>query len=152
MKQNTLRYGLYSFLGIISFFGLMKFFGLEDVSGLRAFNLVIVIYFSNALARRNIKAKVNLNYLENLASVFLSNVVSLALSALGFYLYVKLIDPQFLSHFQGGVLWQANLSLWQAIASIILEGFAGSIIVSYTIMQYWGSVKHDSFKKTKHAH
>lgn len=151
MKRNTLKYGFYSFLGIALFFVLMKFFNLEDVSILRAFNLVFIIYFSNALARKNIKKQEGLTYLENLASLFLANVFTLVLSIASFYLYITFVDTAFLSHFVGGILWQKDLSIWQAVASLLLEGIAGAVIVSFTLMQYWKDVKQKQVGKAKHA-
>ena len=141
--QMTLKYGFYSFLGIASFFLLMKLAGWEEYAGLRSFNIIIALFFTNALARKNVHKYPDMNYLESLASLFLSNALAVVLSGVGFIMYVRLIDPELLSHFNGGVLWGGrDISLFQFAAFLFLEGMAGSIIISFSIMQYWKDVKH----------
>lgn len=145
-SQHLLRYGFYSFLGIVSFFLLMKLFGMEDVAELRLFNILIVLYFSNRLARRNVHEQEHNDYLGGLASLFVANVFTVVLVSLSFMLYVKVVDHEFLQHFESGILWAKNITLFQAMIALFLEGIAGSIIVSFGIMQYWKNVKS---KKTE---
>jgi hypothetical protein len=138
MRQNTLRYAFYSFLGIASFFLLMKLFGLENVAGLRVFNLVIVIYFMNRLARRNLQDNPNVNYVEGLGSLLLANVMTVVASVLGFIAYVRFLDPDFLSTHKAALFWLSNdMTLWRTVVSLFMEGMAGAIIISFTLMQYW---------------
>lgn len=148
MKNRLLmlRYGFYSFLGIGSYFLLMKLFGLEDLGALRVLNIPIVLYFTNRLARINAYEQVETDYLGGLASLFISNVFTVVLVLLSFIIYVNIIDPGFLKHFEGGIVWSKDITLFQALAALFLEGIAGSIIVSFGIMQYWKDVKS---KKTK---
>lgn len=137
----TIRHGIYSFVGIGIFFLLMKAFGLENVAFLRAFNLLIVLYFSNRLARINAQEDTSDRYLKSFASIFLANAITVVLSVFSFAIYVSFIDVEFLSKFSGGLLFAKHISLGQALASVVLEGMAGSLIVSYTLMQYWKDVK-----------
>lgn len=147
--QTTLRYGFYSFLGIAFFFLLMKLAGLEEYAGLRSFNIIIALFFTNLLARKNVQLYPDINYLEALASLFLSNAFAVILSGIGFIMYVRLIDPQLLTHFNGGVLWAGrDISLFQFAAFLFLEGMAGSIVISFSIMQYWKDVKNVVKNKT----
>lgn len=134
-SQQILSYGFYSFLGIGSFFLLMKAIGLEDVAALRIFNIPIVLYFANRLARINFRE--HTDYLSGLSSLFLSNAFAVILVSLSFMFYVKVLDPQFLAHFEGGIMLTKNITLFQAMAALFLEGMAGSIVVSFTMMQYW---------------
>lgn len=145
-SQHMLRYGFYSFLGIVSFFLLMKLFGLEDVAALRLFNIPIVLYFSNRLARINLHEQVHNDYLGGLASLFIANAFAVVLVSLSFMIYVKSVDPEFLQLFEGGIVWTKDITLSQAMAALFLEGIAGSIIVSFGIMQYWKDIKS---KKTE---
>ena len=138
MRQNTLRYAFYSFLGIASFFLLMKLVGMENVAGLRVFNLVIVVYFMNRLARRNLMDDPDLNYVEGLGSLLLANVMTVVASVAGFVVYVRFMDPDFLNHHKAALFWLNNdTSLWRTVVSLFMEGMAGAIIVSFTLMQYW---------------
>jgi len=139
--MNTLKFGVYIFLGIAAFFMLMKLFGLEQVSGLRVVNIAIVIFFTNRLAKRNLQDKPDVEYPQALVSLFIANALSVALSIIGFIFYVRVIDPQFLSQFNEGILWAGKMDLWKAVASLFMEGMAGSLVVSYIIMQYWKDVK-----------
>lgn len=141
VRTNTLKFGAYIFLGIAAFFMLMKLSGLEQVAGLRVVNIAIVVFFTNRLAKRNLQDKPHAEYPEALVSLFLANALSVVLSIIGFIIYVRVIDTQFLSHFTQGVLWAGKMDLWKAVASLFLEGMAGSILVSYIVMQYWKDVK-----------
>lgn len=137
----SIRYGAYSFIGIGIFFLLMKGFGLENVAFLRAFNLLIVFYFSNRLARIQAQENTEDRYLKSFASLFLANAFTVILSVFSFAIYASFIDTEFLSNFQGGLLFAKHITLGQALASVVLEGMAGSVIVSYVLMQYWKDVK-----------
>ncbi len=138
MRQNTLRYAFYSFLGIASFFLLMKLVGMENVAGLRVFNLVIVVYFMNRLARKNLMDDPDLNYVEGLGSLLLANVMTVIASVVGFVAYVRFFDPDFLQHYKGAIFWlSSDMNLWHTVVSLFMEGMAGAIIISFTLMQYW---------------
>ena|SRR6218665_1055732 len=137
----AIQYGIYSFVGIGIFFLLMKAFGLENVAFLRVFNLLIIFYFSNRLARINAQENTSDQYLKSFASLFLANAITVILSVFSFAIYVSFIDVDFLSRFEGGILFAKHITLGQALASVVLEGMAGSLIVSYTLMQYWKDVK-----------
>lgn len=139
--QTTIRSGVYGFVGIAFFFLLMKLFGLENVVFLRVFNLFIVVYLSNRLARRLRHENSEKDYLSNLLSLVLANVITVVLSVVAFFLYVSLIDTDFMNAFKGGVLWSGRISIDQACAALFLEGMAGSMAVSFTLMQYWKDMK-----------
>lgn len=140
-RANTIKYGIYTFASVAVYFLLMKLFGLEHVTWLRFGNLAIIIYFTNQLQKRNMKNLVELQFVESMASLFLANVINVALSIAAFTFYVRLIDTEFLNHFTSGILWSGKLDIWKAVASLILEGTAGAVLISYITMQYWADVK-----------
>ena len=135
--QPTIRYGLYSFIGIAIFFLLMRIVGLENVIALRALNILIVIYFTNQLARINAQVNSKDQYLKSLISLLTANAITVVASVVSFAIYVTFLDPHFLQNVVGGILFAQNITLDQAAVSILMEGMAGSIIVSFTLMQYW---------------
>lgn len=139
--QQTIRTGIYSFIGIALFFLLMKLFGWEDVPYLRIFNLVIVVYMSNRLAKMNFVQDHDIEYSRAIASLFIANVLTVVLSVFAFALYVKFIDRAFLENF-GDTLWIGGANIREVVAALFLEGIAGSIIVSFAVMQYWKDMKH----------
>jgi len=140
-NHHMIKTGVYSFIGIALFFLLMKLFGLEGVSYLRLFNLVIVVYMTNRLARINFLEDHNIEYSRQIASLFIANIITVALSVFAFVLYTKLIDPAFLRNY-GDTIWFGGANIREAAAALILEGVAGSVIVSFSVMQYWKDMKH----------
>ena len=145
-----MRYAFYTFLGIASYFLLMKLVGMENVTGLRVFNIVIVVYFMNRLARKNLNENPDLNYVEGLGSLLLANVMTIALSVASFVGYVKFIDPQFLNRYEGGLFWLSNdMSLWHTVVSLFMEGMAGAIIISFVLMQYWKDIRNTLKPKSR---
>lgn len=146
----TVRYGLYSFAGIATLFLLMKLFGLENVTYLRLLNLVIVLFFSNRLAKINHRFNKDLDYFEALISLILANLLTVALSIIGFAIYAGLIDKTFIQHFESGVFWGGHLTLKNAIMSLLMEGIAGSVIVSFILMQYWQTAPRNKHKSPVH--
>jgi len=147
LLQPTVRYGLYSFIGIAVFFLLMRVLGLENIIALRALNILIVIYFSNKLARLNVQENTRDGYVKSLISLLTANAITAVASVGAFMIYVTFIDPNFLNHVVGGILFAPNITLDQAAISILMEGMAGAIIVSFTLMQYWKEA--DSQSKTE---
>jgi hypothetical protein len=140
-NHHTIKTGIYSYIGIALFFLLMKLFGLEDVSYLRLFNLVIVVYMTNRLAKTNFLEDHNIEYSRAISSLFIANVITVGLSVFSFVLYAKLIDPAFLKNF-GDTIWFGGANIREAAAALFLEGIAGSVIVSFSVMQYWKDMKH----------
>jgi hypothetical protein len=140
-RKNTIRYGIYIYVLIGLFFLLMKLLGLEHVAWLRVFNLLVIVYMSNRLAKLNFSMKHEMEYGSRLASVFLANIIGVVLSVGSFYFYVKLFDPAFMLRFDEGALWIGSFTLHEAVAAFFLEGAAGSIAVSFIVMQYWKDMK-----------
>lgn len=140
-NQQTIRTGIYSFIGIALFFLLMKLFGWEDIPYLRIFNLVIVVFMTNRLAKANFIENHDIEYSRAIASLFIANVITVVLSVFAFALYVKFIDRAFLVNF-GDTLWIGGANIREVAAALFLEGIAGSIIVSFAVMQYWKDMKH----------
>ena len=55
--ENTIRIGLQMFGAVVLYFLIMKMFEWEKITELRFFNILIVAYFTNKLARRNSESK-----------------------------------------------------------------------------------------------
>ena len=144
----SIRYGIYSFIGIASYFILMKLLGLEHVIWLRAFNILIVLYFTNRLARANFTDDTEDNYVSNLMSLIVANGVTTIASVASFAIYVTFIDHAFLSQVKGGILFAQGFTLEHALVSIFMEGMAGALIISFVLMQYWKNMKPVKTSKT----
>ncbi len=136
-RSQSVRYGLYSFAGIVVLFLLTKLFSLEHVTFLRFLNILIIIFFTNRLAKQNHKNNVDNNYLNAWVSLILANVITVSLSLIGFVLYAMFIQPDFISKFEGGILWNNHITLGQAALTLFTEGIGCAVAISFIIMQYW---------------
>lgn len=136
-RSQSVRYGLYSFAGIVALFLLTKLFSLEHITFLRFLNILIIIFFTNRLAKQNHKNNVDNNYLNAWVSLILANVITVSLSLIGFVIYAMFIQPDFISKFEGGILWNNHITLGQAALTLFTEGIGCAVAISFIIMQYW---------------
>lgn len=137
------RFGIYSALGMGAFFGLVYFFGFGEISELRLFNLIIVAFFTNRLIRKKTSASDQLNYLENLGSAFLSNLICVLLCLIAFALFLNLVDVDYFENINKNSIWSQADTLNELILVLFLEGMSSAAIISFGLMQYW---KNDSRK------
>lgn len=129
--------GLYSYAGIALLFLILKIAGLESQTWLRFLNLVIVVYFTNRLARHLHDTRIDNDYLRAWVSLIFANIITVGLSLLSFVIYVLFIDPDFMKHFTGGILWNNHINIQQAALSLFTEGVGSAVAISFIIMQYW---------------
>ncbi len=136
-RSQSIRYWLYIYAGIVLLFLLTKLFSLEHVTSIRFLNVLIIIYFTNRLAKKNHKSNVDSNYLYAWVSLILANVIAVSLSLISFVIYAMFIQPDFISKFEGGILWNNHISLGQAALTLFTEGVGCAVAISFIIMQYW---------------
>jgi hypothetical protein len=120
------------------YFLLMELLGLSDVFYLRLLNIFIVIYFLN----RTIKSNYNegkMEYLENLISGSLTSLIGVFLSVAGLLVYISMRGGDtYLSKLSGNFLFGGgNPTMNQYCIGLLFEGIASSIIITFTLMQYW---------------
>lgn len=115
----------------------MKLFSLENVGYLRFLNVFIVFYFTNRLAKKNRQLDTDDNFLKAFGSLILANVITVVLSVFSFVVYAMFIQPDFISKFEGGILWNNHITLGQAALTLFTEGIGCAVAVSFIIMQYW---------------
>lgn len=140
-SRNAIHFGLKMFAGIGLFFIITNIIGLGHVTELRLVNILIIMFFSARLARENVIDNEKINYLENLSSLFLANVINVALSVIGFVIYVSFIDPSFFAIIKEGLLFAHVENLYQVVFILAAEGLAGGAVVSFGMMQYWKDYK-----------
>lgn len=143
-KDYTIRIGLQTFAAIAAFFFLMRAFGLDHVTELRFFNILIVAFFSNRLAHLYVVDENRIDYINGLRSIFLANAIAVILSILGLVAYINLVDPLLLDNFKEGLLLAGEASISKIAAALLLEGMAGSVVVSFATMQYWKDVRRST--------
>lgn len=136
--SKELNNGILIFISIGIYFLLMELLGLSDVFLLRLLNIFIVVYFINKTIKSNYREG-KTEYLENIISGSLTSLVGVALSVAGLLAYISM---------KGGNDYLANLSknflfgggeptMYQYCIGLLFEGIASSIIITFTLMQYW---------------
>ena len=136
-KSKSIEYGVKMFIAIGIFFLALYALGLAGINELRYFNLVLVIYFSNKLAKKNATETDDMTYVKSLISVFGANLINVLLCIGGLLLFNVIFEPEFLSQVSTGVLIVQTTSFPQVILSLFIEGVAGSAVVSFILLQYW---------------
>lgn len=131
------RFGIYSALGITAFFALVYYLGFGDVSELRLFNLIIVVYFTNRLIQKNTSTSNEVNYLENLGSAFLSNLICVLLCLIALIVFVNFVEVGYLENINNDSIWAQVNSLNDMLLVLFLEGMSSAAIISFSLMQYW---------------
>lgn len=136
--SKELNNGILIFISIGIYFLFMELLGLSDVFLLRLLNIFIVVYFINKTIKSNYREG-KTEYLENIISGSLTSLVGVALSVAGLLAYISM---------KGGNDYLANLSknflfgggeptMYQYCIGLLFEGIASSIIITFTLMQYW---------------
>lgn len=116
----------------------MELLGLSGVFILRMLNILIVIYFVNKTIKSNyIEGK--LEYLDNLISGTLTSLIGVALSVAGLLGYISIKGGDaYLAHLSKNFLFGGgDPSMYQFCIGLFFEGIASSIIITFTLMQYW---------------
>lgn len=136
--SRELYNGILIFIGIGIYFLCMELLGLSDVFILRLFNIVIVIYFVNKTIKANYLAG-KVEYLDNIISGTLTSLIGVVLSvaALLGYIALKGGDAYLAKLSQNFLFGGGNPSMYQFCIGLFFEGIASSVIITFTLMQYW---------------
>lgn len=129
------------FFGIVAYFFLMKVLGLENITELRLFNFLIVVWGVNSAIKQNLYRNHNNTYLTNLSIGFSTSFFAVLAVAFSLIFYITFIDFGLLSIMENSSVWGKNLSLGKVVFAILIEGLASSVICTFIIMQYWKKFK-----------
>ena len=134
------------FIGIGIYFLTMELLGLSDVFLLRLLNIFIVVYFVNKTIKSNY-TEGKTAYLDNIISGSLTSLIGVALSvaALLAYISMKGGDTYLAKLSQNFLFGGGQPSMYQYCIGLLFEGIASSIIITFTLMQYWKDRKIKSF-------
>jgi hypothetical protein len=126
------------FICIGVFFLIMESLDLTHIIYLRLVNFIFVIYGVNKTIRANFKEGIN-GYFTNLTAAFATALVSLALGVFSFMLYAEYKGgEEYLKTYADGYIFGGwDPSPYQFGATLFIEGLAASVIVSFTLMQFW---------------
>jgi hypothetical protein len=136
--SKELNNGILIFISIGIYFLLMELLGLSDVFYLRLLNIFIVIYFLNKTIKSNYNEG-KVAYLDNLISGSLTSLIGVFLSVVGLLIYISMKGGNaYLSKLSGNFLFGGgNPTMNQYCIGLLFEGIASSIIITFTLMQYW---------------
>lgn len=130
--------GIYLFLLVGGYFLLMEALGLSDNIYLRFFNIVFVIVLVNRTVKQRVKANEG-NFLTNFGAAILTGFVGVLLSIIGLTLYIIFITGiDNIADLAPSVMTtNSEVSLAQYCFALFAEGLSSSLIVAFTVMQYW---------------
>lgn len=115
--------------------------GWAEISELRYFNLLFVVYFTYKLAQLNSCDRTKNAYLSNLASLFGANLINVILCIAGLIVFNAIVGFDFAANISEGILLVETNSMTEVIISLFLEGMAGAATVSFIMMQYFKNLK-----------
>ncbi|MFC4815700.1 MULTISPECIES: hypothetical protein [unclassified Flavobacterium] len=138
--------GIMIFIAIGIYFLTMELLGLSDIFLLRLLNIFIVVYFINKTIKSNY-AEGKTAYLDNIISGSLTSLTGVALSvaALLAYISMKGGDAYLAKLSQNFLFGGGEPSMYQYCIGLLFEGIASSIIITFTLMQYWKDRRVKSF-------
>ena len=136
--SRVITNGVLVFLGIGIYFLLMELLGLSNQPFLRILNIVFVVFGVNRTIRQNAKEGVR-GYNTNFLSAILTSMIGAILSIAVLLIYINYsggeVHLEKLSH--GFMFGGGKPSIPQYCFGLLLESAAASLIVSFTLMQYW---------------
>ncbi|HOZ73887.1 MAG TPA: hypothetical protein PLI38_01450 [Flavobacterium sp.] len=136
--SRELANGFIIFLGIGIYFLILQYMGLSDQFILRIFNIVFVIYGVNRTLTQNHADGIR-GYNTNFVSAILTSMIGAVLSIASLLAFIE---------FKGGESYLKNLSesfifgggeltIQQYCIGLLFESVAASLVVSFSLMQYW---------------
>lgn len=138
--------GFLIFIGVGIYFMLVEALGLADLFYLRAFNALIVLYGTQRTLQSNY-AEGNKVFVSNLVSALLTSLTGVFMSIAGLvaYSYAKGGDA-YVESLSKTFLFGGNTSVMNYSISLLFEGIASAVIISFVLILYWDT----RYKSDKH--
>ena len=136
--QRVFTNGFIIYLGIGIFFLIMDYLSLTHLFYLRVLNLFIVVYGVNRTIKQNYEAGVR-GYNTNILAAITTSMVGALLSIGSLLMYIDFKGgEEYLKTLAEGFLFGGgDLSIYQYCIGLLFESAASSMIVSFSLMQYW---------------
>lgn len=119
------------------FFFISLLLGFEENSKLRFLNLLFLLVGVHRAVKINIFKNKETNYFTNFGIGLKTGIIAVILSVLGVIIYAQVINPNFMEVLRNSSLIRGNLSIYEIIFTLMLEGVASSVIGSFIIMQFY---------------
>ena len=124
-------------LMIGGFFLLSKALGFEDNPYLRFINLIFVLVGIRQAVKTNVEVNNVTGYTKNAGVAFGTSIIGVLLSTLGVLIYIEFIDPEFLSTMNNSFLIGGDVSIFELLFTLVIEGIASSVVGSLIVMQFY---------------
>ena len=77
------------------------------------------------------------NYATNYGTALATGILGVLISTIGVLLYIEFIEPEFLQEMNDNFLIGGDLSLYEVVFSLFVEGLASVIVGSLMVMQFY---------------
>ena len=137
INSMSLKYGGMTGIGLIIYFLLMKVLGLTHVLELRFFNFVILVV-GVLFAIRHYRTVSNglVDYLEGFGMGFLTSLISSAIFSSFLYIYLRVLDPSFMTYLIQNAPLGSYLTPFAASFAIMIEATASGSVITLLGLQY----------------
>ncbi len=140
MKKSIipLIYGIFIAIGLIAYFLLLSIFGLHKNPVYSVFNVVIVGLGMFACIRKYKKEKgAKFKYQKGFGALFSTGMIATLIFTGFFAIYATELNPDFLDELLA--MWESDwyINLGMVVFTVALMGFATSIVLSLTYMQWF---------------
>ncbi|WP_299670887.1 hypothetical protein [uncultured Polaribacter sp.] len=119
------------------YFFLCKLLGLEENPYLRFLNLGFVLFGIYLSIKESVTKNHEKQYITNLGIGIRTSALAVFLSIIGVVIYIKFINPEFITVMNNSFLIGGNLSLSEIVITLVIEGMASSFIGAFIIMQFY---------------
>lgn len=143
---KELQNGFLIFIGVGVYFMLMEALGLADLFYLRVLNVLILLYGTHRTLKSNY-SEGKKSIFPNLGSALFTSLTGVFLSIAGLiaYSYSKGGDA-YVQSLSKTFLFGGNTSIMNYTISLLFEGIASAVIVSFILILYWDK----QYKTDKH--
>lgn len=140
MKKSKIPvyYGLFIAIGLIAYFLLLSLFDLHKNPFYSFFNVVIVGIGMFACIKKYKEEKGSkFKYQKGFGALFSSGVIATIIFTAFFAFYATELNPDFLEELL--TMWESDwyINIGMVIMTVALMGFATSIVLALTYMQYF---------------
>jgi len=148
MKASTVKIALIAYFTLGLLFFILHLVGLTEYNELRLLNVLIVIYFSNHVAKDNYNEINEKGYFQNFISLFRFNMLIVLLAMVSLFVYTSYIDTAILAQSESLFTIIPAHTESELLFALFAEGLSASVVVSYGILQYWKNPNLSSKPKT----
>jgi hypothetical protein len=124
---------------LITYFLLIALMGYETVTQLRFVNFVLLIPVLVYAIKTYLNTVHRKSYMEAFRVSVLSYLGSYAILAIFMFIYLMVLNPDFLTYLQVQAFPLLKLNAFGVMAMLLGEGSIGAVVLSFVVLQYFKS-------------